>query len=152
MRRNRCFETASVWTDDDNIRLYMAVVTLMLVVASTGGHCNLLRHARTTVSPECIHDTNILMKAIKLYGWNISKQSGSIDTDKIIMCVQKKPELWDKSTKQYGEKNSREKACINVGGSFYQVCEQLHVNEREEKDKILFSYIYIFLFLVNFLN
>ncbi|KAK0157061.1 hypothetical protein PV328_011945, partial [Microctonus aethiopoides] len=102
------------------------------VVASTGRRRNLLRRDGSTVRPEGIDDPSILMKAVTLCGSNVAVLK-MFDTDKFITCIQEKPALWDKSAKEYSDKNAREKAWIEVGENFHEDWAELEAKEKEEK-------------------
>ena len=65
------------------------------------------------------------------------------DTDLFIQCIQERPALWEKSAKDYSDKNKREKAWMKITAKMYNDWADLESQEREKKGKtvfILFSF------------
>ncbi|XP_050296320.1 uncharacterized protein LOC126736135 [Anthonomus grandis grandis] len=55
------------------------------------------------------------------------------DTDKFIISIQDQPVLWDKATKEYSNKDSREKAWVSCGAVMYENWEVMTAEERNKK-------------------
>ena len=66
------------------------------------------------------------------------------DTDLFIQCVQERPALWEKSAKDYSDKNKREKAWMEIGAVMYKDWSDLKSQEREKKGKTVFLFYFYF--------
>lgn len=60
------------------------------------------------------------------------------DVDLFIECVHAKPALWEKSKKEYSDKNCREKAWVEIGETMYENWVELDSTERDEKGRFYY--------------
>ena len=55
------------------------------------------------------------------------------DIDLFIQCVNARPALWEKSAKEYSDKNCKEKSWSEIGGIMYEKWADMEAAERYEK-------------------
>lgn len=57
------------------------------------------------------------------------------DVDKFIQCVQDNPGLWEKTNKEYMDKNAKERQWHCVGRLMYEKWEEMSEKERRKQGK-----------------
>lgn len=57
------------------------------------------------------------------------------DVDKFIQCIHEKPALWEKRSKEYSDKNCREKSWIEIGEIMFENWLDLELAERDVKGR-----------------
>jgi hypothetical protein len=57
------------------------------------------------------------------------------DVDKFIECIHERPALWEKHSKEYSDKNCRERSWIEIGETMYENWLEFELAERGEKGR-----------------
>ena len=58
------------------------------------------------------------------------------DVDLFIQCINTRPALWEKSAKEYSDKNCKEKSWVEIVEIMYEKWLDMKSTERDEKGKI----------------
>lgn len=65
------------------------------------------------------------------------------DIDKFIQLVEEKPALWEKSAKEYSDKNCRNQSWTEIGEMFFEDWPTLTAAERNGKGVYLIVFFYL---------
>lgn len=57
------------------------------------------------------------------------------DTDKFIQCVQEYSAIWEKASKEYSDRNEKEKSWRSVGEVMFDMWEAMAEAEKQEQGK-----------------
>lgn len=91
----------------------------------------------TTGRRDTIDNTRISMRAFILCGSAAAVRSICaimFDTDKFIQCVQECPAIWEKASKEYSDRNEKEKSWRSVGEAMFE-WETMTEAEKQEQGK-----------------